>query len=257
MPEPSPGSLYAYYRGSTRPLTQIVPADRWRAWMNATTLRYANRCLPLLMANESGWVFLNPAPFTVTWNGGDHADQLTVDYGDCGPPPDGRAVSLFGYGILTLEPPYLLRTPPGWNTLVRGPANWPKDGICALEGLVETDWACATFTMNWRLTRPGTVCFDADDPVCMVVPQRRGELEEFRPAVKPVSTDPETQAGWDAFRASRQEIHVRKFVAEYLPDAQDQRDSWEQDYFRGRAADGRPAPEHATKRRLAPFGDPD
>src|SRR5579884_2880748 len=157
MAERANATLRAYHRRAERPVTPIVPASRWREWMNGTTLRYANRCLPLLMANESGWVFLNPAGFRVTWRGGDRVDALTIDYGTPGRPPDGQAVSLFGYGIVTLEPPYLLRTPPGWNTLVRGPANWPKHGICPLEGLVETDWACATFTMNWKLTGPGTV----------------------------------------------------------------------------------------------------
>jgi hypothetical protein len=37
------------------------------------------------------------------------------------------AISHFGSGILTWNVPYLFRTPPGYNLLVRGPANWPKD----------------------------------------------------------------------------------------------------------------------------------
>ena len=65
-----------------------------------------------------------------------------------------RAVcySHFGYGLLTFQLPYLFRTPPGYNLLVRGPANCPKDGAW-LDGLVGTDWSPARFFMTWQITR--------------------------------------------------------------------------------------------------------
>jgi Family of unknown function (DUF6065) len=52
-------------------------------------------------------------------------------------------------GWLIQIPTRVFRTPPGCNLYVRGPANSPKDGIAALEGIIETDWSEATFTMNW------------------------------------------------------------------------------------------------------------
>src|SRR5215207_6622256 len=159
-----PLPLIAYHRGR-RPGMAIVPAGRWREWMNDTTLRYANRCLPLLVANEAGWWLLNPQALNATWDGDDHASGVTVEYGDT-PPASGRAVSLFGYGILTFEIPWLFRAPP--------------------EGIVETDWSVSTFTMNWKFTRPGTVAFAADEPCCMIVPQQRRELERFEPVARPV-----------------------------------------------------------------------
>ena len=91
--------------------------------------------------------------------------------------------SHFGHGILTWSLPYLFRTSPGFNLLVRGPANRPKDGASPLEGIVETDWSPATFTVNWMLTRPHLpVHFSRSEPIAMVVPCRRGELEAFEPA---------------------------------------------------------------------------
>ena len=45
---------------------------------------------------------------------------------------------------------------------------------------METDWLDATFTMNWKLTRPHhPVVFEADEPIAMNSPVRRGQLEEF------------------------------------------------------------------------------
>jgi Family of unknown function (DUF6065) len=44
---------------------------------------------------------------------------------------------------------------PGYNLYVRGASNFPKDGAYALDGIFETDWAVATFTMNCKLTGVG------------------------------------------------------------------------------------------------------
>lgn len=124
----------------------LVPASRVRAWMEATNQRIANRCLPLLIANQAGWFLLSAHSLRVTWNGGDDLDAVKVEHlaGD----PPFPALTHFGHGIVTFNVPYLFRTPPGYNLLVRGPSNWPKDGASALEGLVETDWSSATFTIN-------------------------------------------------------------------------------------------------------------
>jgi hypothetical protein len=117
--------------------------------MNETAGRSANRCLPLLMANEAGWVLKNPAAFTATWDGSDARDAIRVEYDDACPANQRLASSHFGSGVLTFAVPYLFRTLPGFNLLVRGPANWPKDGVCALDGLVETDWARRLAARVW------------------------------------------------------------------------------------------------------------
>ena len=105
------------------------------------------------MADQAGWFVLNSHPLTAIWDGGASPERLRVEYH--GGQPPYPASSHFGHGILTWHLPYLFRTPPGWNLLARGPANRPKAGVSPLEGLVETDWAVATFTMNWQLTTVG------------------------------------------------------------------------------------------------------
>lgn len=154
---------------------RLIPAPASRAWMNETTDSFANRCLPLKVANQAGWFVLNDRAFEATWDGGKEKASVRVEYADGAGEERPLATSHFGHGILTFHVPYLFRTPPGYNTLARGPANWPKDGACALEGLVETDWLVGSFTMNWKLTRPGLpVLFEKDEPVCMVVPRSAG-----------------------------------------------------------------------------------
>ena len=161
----------------------IVPASAGRAWMRETYKGYAHRCLPMLIANQSGWFLLNNAPLRVVWDGRTSINALQIEYEE-ERPAKPLVSSIFGYGILTWRVDYLFRTPPGYNLSVRGPVNMPKDGIHALDGVVETDWAVASFTMNWKLTRPNhPVTFEAGEPFCMIAPCRRHELEAFEPRI--------------------------------------------------------------------------
>ena len=243
-------ALIAYRTGP--PPAALVPAPSMRAWIEATDDRFARRCLPLMMACQAGWFLLNSHSFRATWDGGDGLEALRLEYLSGEPPYP--ALSHFGYGILTFHVPYLFRTPPGWNLLARGPANWPKDGAFALEGLIETDWATATFTMNWKLTAVGRpVTFEAGEPFCMVVPQRRGELERFRPRVLDLEADPEVARGYAAWGESRE-----RFLAELeVPGSEAVKQGWQKDYFRGTAPDGTAAPAHQTKLPLREADDPE
>src|SRR5581483_1718405 len=131
------------------PPMPLLAAPFGRTWMDETDRRFAYRCLPMVIANQAGWFVLSNHKIAVTRNGGAAPSDLCLEY-LAGEPPH-NAVSVFGSGILTWSLPYLFRTPPGYNLLVRGPANYPKDGASPLEGIVETDWTEATFTMNWKL----------------------------------------------------------------------------------------------------------
>lgn len=244
--------LIAFHQVSA-PWIEVRPGGRSRAWIDEMEDRWANRCLPLLVANEAGWVLLNPLPFEVVWNGDPAPSGVSIQFEEdpVGHPP---VQSHFGYGIVTWAVPFLFRTPPGWNLLARGPANWPKDGISALEGLVETDWAVATFTMNWKLTRPSLpVRFEFKEPFCMIVPQRRSELESFRPVFRALETEPELRDATKAWVESRHEAQVRKFLAQYAKDYATDRTAWQQHYFRGQAPDGTRATVHQTRLKLAEF----
>jgi hypothetical protein len=204
----------------------------------------------MVMANQAGWLILSSHSLTVRWSGEDSLDALTIFYlsGDRPYP----AVSIFGRGILTFQIPYLFRTPPGYNTLVRGPANCPKDGASPLEGIVETDWATATFTMNWQITRANQqIRFEKDEAIGMVVPQRRGDLEQFAPSYRGIETDGETECRYAQWVRSR-----REFIGSKRIDP-DSTDSWQNHYLRGTSLDGVSAEEHQTSLRLQPFRKPE
>jgi hypothetical protein len=252
MLQPAEGeelALLAYRTGGSP--AALVPAPSTRAWIEGTDQRFARRCLPLMMANQAGWFLLNSQTVRATWDGGESKEALQLEFPGGPPYP---AVSHFGSGILTFHIPYLFRTPPGWNLLARGPSNWPKDGVIALEGLVETDWAMATFTMNWKLTaidRP--VTFEAGEPFCMLVPQRRGDLERFAPRVDDIAADPEIRRGFATWSKSRAQFNADL----NKPGSEAVKQKWQKDYFRGVAPDGTAAPAHQTKLDLREVEDAD
>jgi hypothetical protein len=253
LPEESERPELVAFQPATAPKVALGPAPRWRDWINEMEDRWANRCLPLVVANEAGWVLGNEQAFVATWSGEPSTAAVTIEFDEDVPKPH-LVQSHFGYGIITWAVPFLFRTPPGYNLLARGPSNWPKDGIAALEGLVETDWSIATFTMNWKLTRPGLpVRFEVGEPFCMIVPQRRGELESFRPVIRDLAADPDTQAGAKAWVESRHEVEVRKFLSEYSREYEHERAAWQRHYFKGTAPDGRLAPHHQTRLKLDEF----
>lgn len=236
------------YRVSEGAAPEIVPAPHARAWMAATRDSFANRCLPLLIANQAGWFVLGSHTVRATWDGGDALGNTVVEHLDGEPPVP--ASSHFGHGVVTFQLPYLFRTPPGYNLLVRGPANFPIDGASALEGIVETDWCPATFTINWKLTRPGrAVTFARGAPIAMLVPQRRGELEAFAPEVRGLHDDPEEAAAYIAWRESR-----ARFLEELPVEGSDaHQKAWQRDYVHGQSPGGTRAPEHQRKLALRPF----
>jgi hypothetical protein len=228
---------------------ELTPAPVRREWMTGMRDGFAQRCLPLLLANQAGWELRNPTPLSATWDGGDGLEALSVE-----PLVETALVpasSHFGYGILTWTIPYLFRTSPSFNLLVRGPVNRPKDGAAPLEGLVETDWSPATFTMNWKLTRPGlTVRFEQDEPIAMIVPMRRGELEAFDTRRTALDDHPDEGDGYRKWRQDREAFLYTLRNA----DREAVGRGWQGDYFRGTL--GSPpasAGRHQTRVRLESF----
>ena len=205
----------------------IRPAPLERAWMSGTDDRFAYRCLPLNIANAHGWEILCPSGFVAAWNGGRGKEAIEIfpDAGTTAP-----AISHFAHGVLTFHVPCLFQTDDGFDLIAQGPINRPKDGIAPLSGIIETDWAPYSFTMNWLFTRPGAaVRFERGEPYCHIFPVRRGQLEAFEPKVRPLSENEELQHAHNAWKAER---------GQFLRDLQQENsaardEGWQRSYFRG------------------------
>jgi hypothetical protein len=242
------------YRIHKYPSMPIVPATSQRRWMDRTNERFAYRCLPLLIANQHGWFILNVHKVRVIWNGGaaESALQVTCESGPEGMPCP--AISHFGHGVLTWNLNYLFRTPPGFNLWARGPANMWKPGIVPLEGIIETDWSAATFTMNWKMIAANMpVEFLPGEPICMILPVRRGEVETFAPMVRDLERDEPLKKAYEEWAAGR-----NKFIKDLKqPDSEARQEKWQKDYVQGVGPGGVVAPQHQTKLEVRDFEFPD
>jgi hypothetical protein len=210
----------------------IRSAQRERKWMNEATDKFPYRCLPLVMANQYGWEILSTHHFRARWDGTSAPEGLAIE-NLCG---DGglHANSHFGAGILTFQIPFLFKTPDGWNLMVRGPMNSAKDGIAPLDGIVETDWSHATFTMNWRFTRACTIEFAVGEPICHVFPIPRGALENFQSELRMIESDPELYQKFREWSQSRDwflwalekqkpQVVAQRYQKEYLQAAKNKK----------------------------------
>jgi hypothetical protein len=232
-----------------RQRVELRPAPVERAWMEATPERFAFRCLPLNIANAHGWELLCPSAFVASWNGGAGLDAISVT-----PDPGSRssATSHFGSGVLTFHVPCLFRTDPEFDLMVQGPVNTPKDGISALSGIIETDWAPYSFTMNWIFTRLNApVRFEKGEPFCHVFPVRRGALEDVTPELHLISEEPALKKQYEEWQLRRTMFNVDL----KRTGSQAQNDKWQKLYHRGLNPDGTPSKikTHRTRVRLKPF----
>jgi hypothetical protein len=228
-----------------QPSPALRPARADRDWMDMTSERFAYRCIPLSMANSSGWEIALPFAFEAAWYGGD--DDNAIQFRTADIRLKHFVTSHFGHGVITFHTGWLFRTPPGWAVWARGAPNTIKDGIVALDGLVETDWLPFPFTMNWRFTRPGVVRFEADEPFCFLTLAPHGLLDAVQPKIATLDDDPKLKAAYETWAQSRTDFAKRLSDQEESAVAE----KWQRTYVQGRGGveDGAPV-YHLSKRRL-------
>jgi hypothetical protein len=131
--------------------------------------------------------------------------------------PDGPAVPPRGFsppflgagaepGVVHIWSGIVMRTPPGWQTLVGACAD-PAAGFEVRPGLVETDCWFGPLIATLRLTEIDVpLAFRADQPLFRVRPQPRAALEALALTASDIvaSLDKLGTAEWDEFCASAQ-----------------------------------------------------
>jgi len=218
-----------------------------REWMDETHNKFAYRCLPLTIANQTGWWVYNPVGFTAIWNGRREPGSVGFLFDSGQNLWSGWVNNQFGHGVITWNTPFLFRTrPEGSRLLVSGPINSFKHGIQPLTAIIESDWMSMSFTMNWKITAPNvTVRFDQGEPLFQVIPLATNlcaNLESADVTYRKLGDDPEVYNAYQAWNEARLKFHLQKASGEVKPD------SWQKDYFQGRDVFGREVSSgHATK----------
>lgn len=213
--------------------------------MEQTPVGFANRCLPLTIANQAGWVLTSPVTFKARWNGKESpASAISFSFDSDETRYSTQIRSHFGSGIITFSVPYLFRTPAGIGLLVRGLPNEPKFNCSPLEGFVETDWASSTFSMNWKIHKPrSSVSFSRGEPICFIQPFDLQGIERLTPVILSLQSSPKLAHAYAAWRDSRAQFNA----------APNRGTAWQKHYHGGRELAGKRAKNHKTSLKVAPF----
>jgi hypothetical protein len=227
-------------------------ADWQRDWMNATPHRYAYRCLPLTIANQTGWWVKNPVGFRCTWRGTPEPGTIDFEFDSAAENWSQWINSQFGAGIITWNTPFLFRTrPEGSRLLITGAANYFKHNAQPLTALIESDWMSMSFTMNWKLTAPHqTVRFEFGEPLFQAIPLVSNvcaDLERASVSYHKLGDNPDLDHAYQEWRQSRDWFHVGKANGQLKPD------DWQKDYFQGKG----PAQQVATSRHMTKVKPPE
>lgn len=177
---------------------ELRPAPPRRPWMDEHT--HAYHCLPLVVANQWGWEVLFPADVRVSWDGSPGLEGLKVEVD---PQYRDAVKSQFGRGIVTFSPPWLFRTPPGWDLFAKGPSNRWKGNCAPLEGIIETWWIPYTFTFNWKLIKPGEVRFEGGECIGQILPVPHRTFAGARFVEQSLAVEPGLAARMGAWRDER------------------------------------------------------
>ena len=122
--------------------------------------------------------------------------------------------------------------------------------VVALEGLVETDWAPFSFTMNWQFTRKRQkVTFEVGEPICCIIPYPRHYLRKFEPTIKNLNEDPKLYKQYVDWRNDRMKFNEELKVA----GSEAQKKGWQRSYMKGQDQTGNTFAGHQTKMQMKEF----
>jgi hypothetical protein len=214
----------------------ISKPDKKRDWFDKSFYR----CLPLIIGNQQGFVIKSEFDFAFTWNGYSDVNSISFDFFEKtedlekkGP----RIETHFGHGIITIRPPFTLRTPPGVNLMTINPPNFIIPNITVMTGVVETDNLRRGFAFNLKIQIPNIKVFiPAGTPLAAFIPVPRYFTDSFE--LKFAEDIFSEEIINEEIQALRDVNIFRDFVEPTLPSGSGRQ------YFRGEDVYGNKFPDH-------------
>jgi len=158
----------------------LTPLPKKRDWFTS----HFYRCLPLVIGNQYGFVIKSEFDFAFIWDGGDTPDAVKFWFNEEQNIVDKklpRIESHFGSGIITINPPFTLRTPPGVNLMTINPPNYIVPNITVMTGVVEADNIRRNFTFNLKVQTPNVeTVIRAGTPLAAFIPLPRYYVDGFK-----------------------------------------------------------------------------
>lgn len=131
----------------------LTKPDKKRDWFTS----HFYRCLPLVIGNQYGFIIKNEFDFSFIWNGKEEPESISFEFNETQEKLNNkypRIDSHFGSGIITINPPFTLRTPPGINIMTINPPNYIIPNITVMTGVIEADNLRRNFSFNLKVQIP-------------------------------------------------------------------------------------------------------
>ncbi len=244
----SDSNTFIAYELHPNTTTLIEPAPIARDWMDATPVRHPYRCLPLVIANQAGWILRSPAAFRAYWYGG-------IGKGRCGSAvrrpdrqPDSEPLRDRRHHVHDPVPvPHAAGHQPvgeGAEQLHQGRrAAARRDRRDRLAGVHVHDELEDHAGLRLGAVREGRA----------VLHDRAGTARAARRASSRgeigSTTNPELHAQYQKWEGSRKGFLTG--LNERDPNAVKQ--GWQKDYFQGKTPEGKEVDSHQTKLNLREF----
>ena len=174
------GNTYPHKEiANERILSLVKKPDKKRDWFSP----HFYRCLPLTIGNQYGFTISSEFDITFEWNGEDGTNSIFFEFDQNKGNLDSlypRIDSHFGHGIITINPPFTFRTPPGVNLMTINPPNYVIPNLTVMTGVIETDNLRRNFTFNLKIQIPNIrITIPAGDPLAAFIPIPRYYCDQF------------------------------------------------------------------------------
>jgi hypothetical protein len=161
-------------------IIRTLSVSRKREWFDANFYK----CLPLSIGNMQGFVISVPFDFSVIWDGTKNPDSIKFIFNEEEKEYHNKWLiqvkSHFGYGIITIVPSFMLRTPKGVNLMTIAPPNFPTPGLSPMTGVIESDNLRFFTTFNIKIDLVNTwIHIQKDAPLVGIIPIPRYFCDEF------------------------------------------------------------------------------
>jgi hypothetical protein len=141
------------------------------------------RCLPLTIGNQYGFTISSEFDIKFIWSGGDNPNDIGFQFFENEDELKFKypyIFSNFGSGVITIDPPFTLRTPPGVNLMTINPPNVIIPNITVMTGVVEADNIRRNFTFNLKIQIPNVEVFiPKGTPLAGFIPIPRYYADSF------------------------------------------------------------------------------
>ena len=142
--------------------------------MDDTYNKHAYQCLPMTVANVSGWELVLDEDLVVIWEGGNTVVKVLSG----GTQKDRQVAHPSMIGIISLSTGWAINTEEGYATWVTGSPNYFIDGAVPLAATIPSSWWPDEVQMNWKITKVNEpVTFPAGTPYCFFTIYPEGLLE--------------------------------------------------------------------------------